>query len=165
MHTTDWDQLISPATRKDLEKVIHAFITSRLDYYNAIYSSISKKNIWRSQAGKGNVSEIKTHCYRLVFINQWFYCNYAIFLSLYGIFFHACFIVLGILCLICFYWKELCHFGLEWCEINNVKMYSYYNNRDKNNKRNPYNKQHRQSITRHTMDHHIRPCNPPNTDI
>ena len=33
----------------DLEKVVHAFISSRLDYCNALYSGISKGNIRRSQ--------------------------------------------------------------------------------------------------------------------
>ena len=34
----------------DLEKVIHAFIFSRLDYCNALYSGISKRNIQRLQS-------------------------------------------------------------------------------------------------------------------
>ena len=33
----------------DLEKVIHAFISSRLDYCNALYSGISRRNIQRLQ--------------------------------------------------------------------------------------------------------------------
>ncbi len=33
----------------DLEKVIHAFISSRLDYCNALYSGISKRNLQRLQ--------------------------------------------------------------------------------------------------------------------
>ena len=33
----------------DLEKVVHAFISSRLDYCNALYSGISKGNIRRLQ--------------------------------------------------------------------------------------------------------------------
>ena len=36
-------QLSSP----NLEKVIRAFISSRLDYYNALYSAISRSNIQR----------------------------------------------------------------------------------------------------------------------
>ncbi|KAF7659786.1 hypothetical protein LDENG_00292330, partial [Lucifuga dentata] len=37
-------------TFKDLEKVIRAFISSRLDYcHNALYSSISKRNIHQLQ--------------------------------------------------------------------------------------------------------------------
>ena len=34
----------------DLEKVIHAFISSRLDYCNALYSGISRRNIQRLQS-------------------------------------------------------------------------------------------------------------------
>ncbi len=42
-------KLKSILSRSDLEKVIHAFITSRLDYCNALYSGISKRNIQRLQ--------------------------------------------------------------------------------------------------------------------
>ncbi len=42
-------KLKSILSRSDLDKVIHAFITSRLDYYNALYSGISKRNIQRLQ--------------------------------------------------------------------------------------------------------------------
>ena len=38
-------KLRSLLSSADLEKVIHAFISSRLDYYDALYSGISRQNI------------------------------------------------------------------------------------------------------------------------
>ncbi|KAF7667078.1 hypothetical protein LDENG_00080170, partial [Lucifuga dentata] len=43
----------------DLKEVIHAFITSRLDYCNALYFSISKKNIHRLQIIQNAAAQLK----------------------------------------------------------------------------------------------------------
>ncbi len=45
----------------DLEKVIHAFISSRLDYCNALYSGISKRNLQRFQLIQNAAPRLLTH--------------------------------------------------------------------------------------------------------
>ncbi|KAF7667099.1 hypothetical protein LDENG_00076430, partial [Lucifuga dentata] len=48
----------------DLEKVIHAFITSRLNYCNALYSGISKGNIHRLHLIQNSAARLLTHSRR-----------------------------------------------------------------------------------------------------
>ncbi|KAF7653084.1 hypothetical protein LDENG_00087530 [Lucifuga dentata] len=48
----------------DLEKVIHAFISSRLYYCNALYSGISKGNIHQLQLIQNAASRLLTRCRR-----------------------------------------------------------------------------------------------------
>ncbi|KAF7645912.1 hypothetical protein LDENG_00196260 [Lucifuga dentata] len=49
---------------KDVEKVIHAFISSRLDYCNALYSGISKRNIHRLQLIQNAAARVLTRSRR-----------------------------------------------------------------------------------------------------
>ena len=49
---------LSPA---DLEKVIHAFISSRLDYCNSIYSGLCKKSISRLQLVQNSAARLLTN--------------------------------------------------------------------------------------------------------
>ena len=51
-------------TTPDLEKVIHAFISSRLDYCNALYSGISKHNIHRLQLIQNAAARLLTRTKR-----------------------------------------------------------------------------------------------------
>ena len=45
----------------DLETVIHAFISSRLDYCNSVYSGMSKKNISRLQMVQNSAARLLTN--------------------------------------------------------------------------------------------------------
>ncbi|KAF7656471.1 hypothetical protein LDENG_00040460 [Lucifuga dentata] len=48
----------------DLQKVIYAFIYSRLDYCNALYSAVSRRNIHRLQLIQNAAARLLTHSRR-----------------------------------------------------------------------------------------------------
>ena len=63
-HLRNIAKIKSILTTQDLEKIIHAFVSSRLDYCNGLYSTLSSSSIHRLQLIQNTAARILTNTTR-----------------------------------------------------------------------------------------------------
>lgn len=54
-------KLRSFVTKGELEMIIHAFISFRLDYWNSLFTCLSKKDLYRLQAVQNSAARLLVH--------------------------------------------------------------------------------------------------------